>query len=61
MLLLTGVDLILKKRGCKQNLIRPDGSSGGKVVFAPLTEIITIDEKLIIIDVKKLSFELISK
>lgn len=55
------VDVILKKRGGKQNWIRLGGFSNGKVVFAWLTGVITLYVRLTTIDVSRLGLELISK
>ena len=57
--MLTKIDLIPKKKGCKQNLIRSDGSNDSKIVFTLLTKVVTFYKILKIIDVKKPSFEFI--
>lgn len=51
------VDLILKKKSCKRNLIKLIDSNSGKIVFALSTEIITLYVRSIIIDFRKFSFE----
>ncbi len=61
MLLATEVNLISKKKGCKQNLIRFSDSNNGKVVFKLLTKVIILYVELIIIDMRGPDFELIPK
>ncbi len=51
------VYLISKKRGSKQNLIRSGSFSSGKIVFALLTEVITLYMGPIIIDIRQSSLE----
>ncbi len=53
--------MISKKKSRKQNLIRPNGSSSGKIVFALLTEVIILFVGLTTIEFRKLGLkELIS-
>ncbi len=61
MLLLIEVDLILKKRDCKQNLVRLGNSGNGKVVLTLLTKVVTFYMGSTTIYVKGLDFELVSK
>lgn len=53
------VDLILKKRDYKQNLVRSSDSNGGKVIFILLTKLIIFLMRLTIIDIRGSSFELV--
>ena len=50
-LLLTEVDAVPQKRGCKENSVRSGGSADGKIVFVLLTKVITFHVRLITIDV----------
>lgn len=52
------IDLIFKKKSCKQNLVTGD-SSNGKVLLILLTKIVRFYIKLSIKDVKKLGFEFV--
>ena len=61
MLLLTEVDLISKKRGCKQNLVWPDSFYSNKVIFILLAKVITLYVKPTAVDVQSLGFEFIFK
>lgn len=60
-LLPTEIDLILKKRRCKRNLVRPCGSSDSKVIFTWLTEVIILHVRPSVIDVKRSGFQLVSQ
>ena len=51
MLLLIKVNLILKKKRRKRNLIWFDGSCNGKIVLILLTEVIALNMRPIIVDV----------
>lgn len=51
------VDLILKKKGCKQDLIRLGSSSRSKVVFALLIEVVVLYIGLSTKDVRGSAFE----
>lgn len=51
------IDTIPKKIYCKQNLIKLDGFSSSKIVFALLTEVIKLHVGLITIYVKGPSLE----
>ena len=51
-LLLTEVDAVLKEGCCKENAVGAFGSSGGKVIFTLLTEVIVFFVRLTIIDVR---------
>lgn len=53
------LDLILKKKSCKRNLVWPGGSSSGKIVLTLLAEIITLYVRLSKINVRRLVFEFI--
>lgn len=59
MLLLTEVDLILKKEDCKLNLVWPGDSNGGKVIFILLIEVIRLNMGLTAIDIRGLGLEFI--
>lgn len=45
------VDLILRKKDCKQNLIKSNDSNSGKVIFTLLKEVIPLQIEPITIDV----------
>ncbi len=51
MLLPAEVDSIPQKRGCKWNLVWPDGSAGGKMVLTLLTEIVSLHVEPIAVDI----------
>ena len=51
--------MILKKKGYKQNLIRPGGSNNSKIVFILLTKVITLYVKPITIDVRKFCLKML--
>ncbi len=55
MLLLTEINLILKKRCYKQNSIRPSGFDDSKMVFALLIEVIIFYVGPITIDIRQIS------
>ena len=55
------VDLILKKKDCKQNLIGSNSSNSGKVILTLLRKVITLQIEPMTRDVKKLGFKLIPK
>ncbi len=61
MLLPTKVNLILKKKSCKRNLVWPGGLRGGKIVLKLLTEIVTLHVGLIIIEIKGHELEFIPR
>ncbi len=52
MRLLMELNLVSKKKDHKQNMIRSDDSNGGKVVFALLTEVITLYMRPTMIDIR---------
>ena len=45
---------VFQENDCKQNLVWPCGTSGGKVIFALLKEIIIFHLSLILVDVWEL-------
>lgn len=53
--------MIINKKGCKQNLVKPTGSSNSKIVLILWIEVIIFYVSTIIIDVRKLGLELISR
>ena len=61
MLLPVKVDLILKKKGCKQNSVWSGGSCGGKIVFTLLTKVIALHIGPIIVDVQGFGLEFVSR
>lgn len=61
MLLPIKVDLISKKRGCKQNFIEPGSFNDGKIVLALLTKIVAFYIRPTSIDIREPGFELIPR
>ena len=61
MLLLSKIDLISKKRGGKWNMVWPNGSSSGKIVFVLLVIVVTFYMSPSIIDVKEFSHKFIPR
>ena len=59
--MLVKVDLVLKKKGRKQNLIWSGGFSNGKVVFVLLIKVIILYIKPIAINVKGFGLELVPR
>ena len=55
------VDSILKKRDYKWNLVWPNGSCGGKMVFTLLAKVIVFYMRPTVVDVWDLGLELVSK
>ena len=55
------VDLILKKRNCKRNLVWPGDFSNNKVVPTLLAKIVVLHVKTIAVDVRDLGFEFVFK
>ena len=51
MLLSAEIDLVLKKRDCKQNLVWPGGFYGGKIDFTLLAKVVALYMGPIAIDV----------
>ena len=61
MLLPAEVDFVLKKSGCKRNLVLPGYSYDGKVVFILLAKIVTFYVGPTIVDVRSHGFEFVSQ
>lgn len=57
MLLSLTVNLISKKKICKQNLVKFNGFSDGKIVFTLLTEVITLPVRSTTINIRKVGFK----
>ena len=55
------VDLVPQERGYERDVVWSGDSTGGKMVFTLLAEVITLHVESITIDVQGLSFELIPK
>lgn len=60
-LLSVEVDLIPKKRGDKQNLVWPNGSYDGKVVFKLLAKVLPFQVRLTVVDIWGHGFEFVSR
>ncbi len=61
MLLPVEIDSIPKKRGRKQNLVWPNGSTGDKIVFTLLAKVVVFYVWPTAINVQGFSFEFVSK
>ncbi len=61
MLLLAEVDSIMQKGGCKWNLVWPDGSVGGKIVFTLLAEVVVLYVRPTTVDVRGSGLEFVSR
>lgn len=61
MLLLVEVDLISRKKSCKQNLVWPNGSGDSKIVLTWLAKIVIFHVRLIAIDVQSFDLKFISR
>ena len=61
MLLPVKVDLVSKKKSCKQNLVWLAGSCDSKVIFTLLAKVVTFHVRLTVVDVQDLGFEFVSQ
>ena len=61
MLLLTKVDLIPQEKGCKQNLVWPSSSAGGKIILTLFAKIVAFYMELTMVDVRDFGLEFVCR
>ncbi len=61
MLLLAEVDLVPEERGCKRNLVWPNGSAGSKMVLTLLAEVVAFHVGPIAVDVQGLGLKFVPR